>query len=153
MAALWLWQAPALFQATLSSDVVHTLQHISFFGSALFFWWALMHGQRGLVGYGAAVLYVFTTMMHSGLLGVLLTFATTLWYPAYARSTAVWGLTPLEDQQLGGLIMWVPAGLCYLVAGLALFIGWMGESGARAHQRVEAWRKLQPAQATLETSE
>jgi putative membrane protein len=127
-AALWIWHAPVLFQATLKSDLVHTLQHVSFLGSALLFWWALVHGRRGLLGYGAAVLYMFTTSIQSGALGALLTFASTVWYPAYANSTASWGLTPLEDQQLGGLIMWVPAGLVYIVAGLALMAGWMRES-------------------------
>jgi putative membrane protein len=67
--ALWIWHLPALFQATLASDFVHTLQHMSFLGSALLFWWALIRGRQGLMGYGAAVLYVFSTAMHSGLLG------------------------------------------------------------------------------------
>ncbi|HKG23687.1 MAG TPA: cytochrome c oxidase assembly protein, partial [Blastocatellia bacterium] len=98
--ALWMWHAPALFQATLRSNVVHTLQHMSFLVSALFFWWALVHGRQGLMGYGAAVLYVFTTATYSGILGALLTFASSVWYPAYSSTTASWGLTPLEDQQL-----------------------------------------------------
>jgi putative membrane protein len=130
-AALWMWHAPTLFQATLQSDLVHTAQHLSFLGSALLFWWALIHGQRGLMGYGAAVLYMFTTSIHSGVLGALLTFARSVWYPAYATTTASWGLTPLEDQQLGGLIMWVPAGLVYIIAGMALMVGWMRESERR----------------------
>lgn len=133
--ALWMWHIPALFQATLTSDLVHTLQHLSFLGSALLFWWALIHGRRGLMGYGAAVLYMFTTSVHSGALGALLTFAHTVWYPAYEKTTTSWGLTPLEDQQLGGLIMWVPAGLVYLVAGLALMAGWMQESERRVARR------------------
>ena len=133
--ALWTWHIPALFQATLTSDFVHALQHASFLGSALLFWWALVHGRPGLMGYGAAVLYVFTTALHSGLLGALLTFAARLWYPAYATTTAAWGLTPLEDQQLGGLIMWVPAGVLYLFAGLALFVGWMREAERRSDER------------------
>jgi putative membrane protein len=127
-AALWVWHVPLMFQATLKSDLVHTLQHVSFLGSALLFWWALIHGPRGLMGYGAAVLYLFTTSIHTGLLGALITFTGTTLYPAYAGTTASWGLTPLEDQQLGGLIMWVPAGLVYVVAGLALLAGWMRES-------------------------
>jgi putative membrane protein len=133
--ALWIWHTPALFQSTLTSDLVHTLQHLSFLGSALLFWWALVHGRRGLMGYGAAVLYMFTTSVHSGVLGALITFARVVWYPAYANSTASWGLTPLEDQQLGGLIMWVPAGLVYIVAGLALMVGWMRESERRVARR------------------
>jgi cytochrome c oxidase assembly factor CtaG len=64
-------------------------------------------------------------MIHTGLLGALLTFAGAPLYPAYADGATSWSLTPLEDQQLGGLIMWVPAGLVYIVAALALVAGWM----------------------------
>jgi putative membrane protein len=135
--ALWVWHAPLLFQATLKSEWVHTLQHLSFLLSALLFWWSLIHGRQGLMGYGAATLYVFTTSVHSGLLGALLTFAKAVWYPSYIGLTTSWGLTPLEDQQLGGLIMWIPAGLIYIVAGLALFAGWLRESEARVLKREE----------------
>ncbi|HEX2188904.1 MAG TPA: cytochrome c oxidase assembly protein, partial [Longimicrobiaceae bacterium] len=131
-AAIWLWHLPALYQATLASDAVHGLQHLSFLGTALLFWWALAHGRRGRTGYGAAVLALFTTALHSGGLGALLTFSPRPWYPAYAESTAAWGLTPLEDQQLAGLIMWIPAGVSYLIAGLLLLAGWMRESERRA---------------------
>jgi putative membrane protein len=133
-AALWIWHVPFLFQATLRSDVVHTLQHVSFLGSALLFWWALIHGPQGALGYGVAALYVFTTSIHSGVLGALITFAGTVIYPAYLHSAVSWGVTPLEDQQLGGLIMWVPAGLVYIVAGLALCAGWLRESDRRVGQ-------------------
>lgn len=133
--ALWVWHIPALFQATVGSELVHTLQHLSFLLSALLFWWALIHGRQGLMGYGAATLYMFTTSVHSGLLGALITFAGDVWYPIYLRTTQSWGLTPLEDQQLGGLIMWIPAGLVYIVAGLALFAGWLRESERRVMKR------------------
>jgi putative membrane protein len=136
--ALWVWHVPALFEATLRSDLVHTLQHVSFLGSALLFWWALIHGPRGLMGYGAAVLYLFTTSIHSGVLGAFITFTGKVLYPAYAETTGSWGLTPLEDQQLGGLIMWVPAGMVYVVAGLALLAGWMRESERRVLKRERA---------------
>lgn len=143
--ALWVWHIPVLFQAVLDREWVHTLQHLSFFLSALLFWWALVHGRQGALGYGAGVLYLFTTALHSGLLGALITFAASAWYPAYTGLTASWGLTPLEDQQLGGLIMWIPAGLVYVFAGLALFVGWMRESEARVRQREAlqktAWQK------------
>ena len=125
--AIWVWHAPALFQATINSDLIHTLQHLSFFLSAMLFWWSLFyaHGRRA---YGSGVLYVFTTAIHTGLLGALLTFTPRLWYPIYSKTTQAWGLTPLQDQQVGGLIMWVPASLVYLAAGLALFAAWMKES-------------------------
>ncbi|SRR5579884_3028772 len=125
--AIWVWHAPPLFDATLKSDLVHAAQHLSFFLSALLFWWALFyaHGRRA---YGSGVLYIFTTGAHTGILGALLTFAPHPWYPPYANTTQAWGLTPLQDQQIGGLIMWVPASLVYLAAGLYLFAAWMRES-------------------------
>ena len=126
--ALWMWHIPFLFQATLKSDIVHTLQHASFLGSALLFWWAIIYGRRGVASYGAGVLYLFITSVHSGILGAFLTFTPRLWYPIYAPTTLAWGLSPLEDQQLGGLIMWVPAGIVYIVAALIMFAAWIGSS-------------------------
>ena len=136
--ALWSWHMPVLFEAVLQYEWVHTAQHLSFLLSALLFWWALIHGPHGVMGYGAAILYVFTTSIHSGILGALITFAGSIWYPSYMGLTASWGLTPLEDQQLGGLIMWIPAGLVYVIAGLALFVGWMRESERRIQKRQPA---------------
>jgi len=60
-----------------------------------------------------------------------MTFTQRVWYPLYAGRTAPWGLTPLEDQQLGGLIMWIPSGVVFLVIGLAIFAAWLGESERR----------------------
>jgi putative membrane protein len=128
---LWVWHLPVLYQATLESDAVHALQHSCFLFSALLFWWTLMQGRHGRLGYGSAVANVFTTAVHSSALGALLTFSRQLWYPIYAGRTAAWGLTPIEDQQLGGLIMWVPAGAVFIVLGVALFVAWLGESERR----------------------
>jgi len=132
--ALWIWHAPVLFQATIHSELIHTAQHLSFFISALLFWWSLLYA-RGRMGYGAGVLYVFTTAVHTSILGALLTFAPAVWYPAYAATAPTWGLSPLQDQQIGGLIMWIPAGLVYLCAGLALFAAWLRESDAMLERR------------------
>ena len=128
-AALWIWHYPPLFDATLDNGWIHAAQHLSFFASALLFWWALFFA-RGRNSYGIGLLYIFTTAVHTGILGALLTLSTRPWYPAYQGTTAAWGLNPLEDQQLGGLIMWVPASLVYLAAGLTLFAGWLKNSGA-----------------------
>jgi putative membrane protein len=73
--ALWIWHLPALYTAALERAPIHVLQHCSFFGSATLFWWGLLHGRYGRAGYGAAVVYVFATAVHSGVLGALLTFA------------------------------------------------------------------------------
>jgi putative membrane protein len=134
-AILWLWHAPVLMDAVLDNEWVHALQHLSFFLSALLFWWAVIYGRQRALGYGMAVLYMFTTALHSGLLGVLLATTSTLWYPPYAQTTQSWGMTPVEDQQLGGLIMWIPAGVVYIVAGLALLAAWLRESEARINHK------------------
>jgi putative membrane protein len=133
--ALWMWHIPVLFDATLHSEWIHAAQHTSFLFSALLFWWAVVHGHNRALGYGMAVLYMFTTAMHSGILGAMITFASGAWYPSYQHTTESWGLTPLEDQQLGGLIMWIPAGLVYIVAGLTLFVAWLRESDRRVRRR------------------
>jgi putative membrane protein len=129
--AIWLWHTPALFEATLRSDLMHTLQHLSFLGTGLLFWWALLRGRAGAVGRAAAVLYLFTTSVHTTVLGALLTFSSRPWYPLYASGTAMWGLTPMEDQQLAGLIMWVPANLSYLIAVLTIATSWLKEPAPR----------------------
>jgi putative membrane protein len=128
---LWLWHVPVLYQATLDNEAVHAAQHATFLFTALLFWWTLLHGRGGRMNYGAAVVYVFTTAVHTSVLGALLTCSSKLWYPIYAGRTLAWGLAPLEDQQLGGLIMWVPAGLVYTGIGLWLFAGWLRESDQR----------------------
>ena len=129
--ALWVWHIPSWYEATLRNDGIHALQHISFLLTATMFWWSLMHGRYGRLGYGAAVVYVFATTGHSGALGALITFAPHLWYPIYADRTAAWGLDAIEDQQLAGLIMWIPAGVLFTVLGIALFAAWLGEAERR----------------------
>jgi putative membrane protein len=131
-AALWVWHIPALFNAALENESVHALQHACFLGSALLFWWAVIGVRHAYIGYGAAVLYVFTTALHSGFLGAFLTVATTVFYPSYLKTAPEWGFSAIQDQQLGGLIMWIPAGFIYVFAGVALVAGWLKHSERRA---------------------
>jgi putative membrane protein len=116
---LWAWHAPALFDAAVASDAVHALQHLCFFVPALFFWQALLDAgspRRAAI----AIVAAFLTFMHTGLLGGLLTMAPQPLYAPYFGRAQVWGLTPLEDQQLAGVLMWIPLGLPYLAVGLWL---------------------------------
>jgi putative membrane protein len=131
--AIWIWHVPRLFEATIDSTVVHALQHTCFFGTACIFWWSVIKTGPQPLGLGAAVLYLFTTALHSGLLGALLTFSTRHFYPRYADSAPKLGIAPLNDQQLGGLIMWIPAGMFYVFAALILLTVWMKHS-VRASQ-------------------
>jgi putative membrane protein len=122
---LWAWHAPALFEAALTHRWVHDLQHVSFLVSSLAFWWALLEARGGAQRQATAVLYLFTTLLHTSALGALLTFSQRAWYAPYAVTAPHWGLDVLEDQQLGGLIMWVPGGTVFLVAALASCAAWL----------------------------
>lgn len=119
-AIVWVWHAPLLFEWTLRWRWVHVIEHLAFLGSALLFWNAMRHATR----VGTAALWVLATMMHTGLLGALITFAPRPLYPSYADIEGA-VLSPMEDQQLAGLLMWIPAGLCYLVAGVGYAAAWL----------------------------
>lgn len=124
--ALWVWHIPALFDAALANESLHTVQHLSFFLSALLFWWTPL-GDASRTRRTTALLYLFTTMLHTTILGALLAIAPSVWYPGYGAGPELFGITPLDDQQLGGLIMWVPGGIAYIAASLA--IAWQSLKG------------------------
>lgn len=128
--AIWVWHIPALLDATVENELMHRLQHVSFLVTALFFWWAII--RRPARDYGIGAVHVFATMMHTGLLGALLTIAPRVFYPLQTQDAPLFGLTPLQDQQLAGLFMWVPGGAIYLAAGLWLIGRWLGSAGRRS---------------------
>jgi cytochrome c oxidase assembly factor CtaG len=127
--ALWFWHAPALFDAALKNAGVHAFQQICFLLTSLVFWWSVFSAATPKKQ-GLALVSLFTTMAHTGALGALLALSGKVWYPRYGVTAPVFGMTVLQDQQLGGLVMWVPAGLVYL-CGLALAGIWMNRSPAR----------------------
>ena len=118
--ALWLWHAPRLFDLALANPGWHVMQHLSFLITALLFWWAVLHGRERRVGVSVGCLFFTATV--SGALGALMAFSSSPWYAGYASSGLdAFGLTPAEDQQLAGLLMWIPGGLVHALAALALF--------------------------------
>jgi cytochrome c oxidase assembly factor CtaG len=132
-AALWLWHAPPLFEAALRSEAIHYLQHVTLLGTALLFWASLLPRRAEAQARVIAVFSLFTTTLHSTLLGALLTLSPTVWYASYAAAAG--GLSALEDQQLAGLIMWVPAGLVYVAAALALLGAVLRDADASPRHR------------------
>lgn len=131
-AALWLWHAPMLFELALAQDGWHIAQHLSFLISALLFWSAMLHNEHAAGGRGLAVLCLFATSVISGALGALMAFSQSPWYPRYAAlGLAPFGLTPVEDQQLAGLLMWIPGGLVHAVAALILLAALLRASAGR----------------------
>ncbi|SEP47530.1 Cytochrome c oxidase assembly factor CtaG [Rhodospirillales bacterium URHD0017] len=131
-AMLWLWHAPGLLKPVLASEFVHVLQHASFMLSALFFWTAVLRaaGPHGRAQ-GSAVIALFLTSLQAGLLGALMTFSRSPWYPFAPDPFPICGLTRLEDQALAGLIMWIPACTVYVVAALIVMARWLMRLEAR----------------------
>jgi putative membrane protein len=116
---LWVWHAPGPFQAALEHRVLHDLEHASFFVTALLFWQALVVAWRSPATVLPAIMATLITLIQGGFLAALITLTPRPLYPSY-QGAELWGLTAMDDQRLAGLLMWVPAGAIYLLAGLML---------------------------------
>ncbi len=131
-ADFWLWHAPTLYDATLYNQNLHILEHLTFMIFAVIYWWPVLSNSEELprLSIGGQVLYIFLSGMPMVALGAGLTFASPLYAP-YIQAPRVWGLSPATDQQLGGLIMWVPSGLLNIAIISVLFIRWMQQQDAK----------------------
>jgi putative membrane protein len=128
-AVMWAWHAPILFDRALESSGWHVAQHLSFFLSALLFWWTMLHPRGGRSGYGVSAACLFVTSLIGGALGALMSFSQSPWYSDYAAmGMSGIGLDPVTDQQLAGLLMWIPGGLVHGIAALVLFYKWLKAS-------------------------
>ncbi len=130
----WLWHAPPLYNATLENQNIHILEHMTFIVFGVIYWWPVFSPSALLphLSIGGQVLYLFLSGMPTVALGAGLTFLPPLYAP-YLAAPRIWGLSPAADQQLGGLIMWVPGNIVYIVIVSILFIRWM--QGQEVKQR------------------
>ena len=129
---LWAWHAPALFDRALENEAWHAAQHLSFVAASLLFWVAMLDSRRG--GYLLSAALLFVTSLVEGALGALMSLSQSPWYSAYAAmDVSGLGMNPTTDQQLAGLIMWIPGGVVHGAAALALLYRWLSTSeGANA---------------------
>lgn len=126
VAVLWCWHAAALYDAALEHPLLHALEHASFLVTGLLFWHMVVGGRDAArTPPGLGIMLVFGMALQGVFLSLLLTFAHAPWYEQYAATTSLWGLDPLADQQLAGVIMWIPGGLVYLAAALTLLVSWI----------------------------
>lgn len=128
-ATLWFWHAPGPYRATFDGAGLYWLMHVTSFASALWLWREVLEapGQR----MGECLAAMFATTLQMGFLGALLTFAVQPFYGVHALTTQAWGLSPLEDQQLGGVLMWIPAGSILLTAIIAAVALTLRRPGSR----------------------
>src|SRR5438552_7264491 len=134
----WLWHAPPLYNATLENQSIHILEHLTFIIFGLVYWWPIFSPSKDLprLSFGGQILYLFLSGMPSVLLGAGLTFSPPLYAP-YISAPRIWGISAATDQQLGGLIMWIPVSIFYIVIMSVLFIRWMLQQEAK-QQALEA---------------
>jgi putative membrane protein len=131
--ALWTWHAPGLFEAAIEHEWLHALEHASFFGTGLLFWRAILDARTSRRA-GPALGAAFATLMHGGLLGGLIAMAPLPLYSWYHGRSELWGMSALADQQLAGLLMWVPMGGVYFAA--CLFLASRFVKGEKRHDRL-----------------
>jgi cytochrome c oxidase assembly factor CtaG len=129
----WLWHIPALYNAALSDENIHILEHISFMIFATISWWPIFSPVEELprLSIGGQILYIFLNGMPAVALGAGLTFFPPAYAPYIQQPIRAWGISPALDQQLGGLIMWVPGNIIYIIIASILFIRWMQMQDAK----------------------
>ncbi|HEY1353025.1 MAG TPA: cytochrome c oxidase assembly protein [Ktedonobacteraceae bacterium] len=127
-----IWHLPTLYNATLENETIHLCEHLTFIVFGLLSWWPILSPAPRLppLWLGGQILYIFLMGMPAVLLGAGLTFAQPLYAP-YLGAPIIWGISHTLDQQLGGLIMWVPVNLFYIVIMSVLFLRWMQRQEAR----------------------
>lgn len=115
--ALAVWHIPVFYDAAQGRTLIHDLEHMVFLGTALLFWWPVINPMGGprRMGYLATIPYLLPPMLVGNLIGAVLTFADHPLYDTYLKVPRLWGISVVQDQQLGGLIMWVPGGMVYIV--------------------------------------
>jgi putative membrane protein len=133
--ALWAWHLPALYEAALRHDALHAVEHASLIATAALVWALALGRVRRPLAIPAASALLLATALQSGALGAVLALAQRPLYPIHASVAPSWGLTPLEDQQLAGGLMWVPPGIVYVVVIAALLAHWLGSLEVRDREQ------------------
>lgn len=135
--AIAVWHVPVFYDAAQGRTIAHDLEHLLFFGTALLYWWPVIHpaGGRRRLSLALALPYLLPPFLESMLIGVLLTFADRPLYRTYAEMEMPWGFTTVTDQQLGGLIMWIPGGMLFLIPVVGLLAALLREEDGRSLPR------------------
>lgn len=120
------WHLPPLYNLALAYHPVHITQHLMFIAASVLMWWPLMSPLPDLprAPYPAQMLYCFLMVIPMSIISIYIAMADTLLYPAYAIAPRIMGITPMDDQQYGGLIMWIPGGVFFYAVMTVVFFKW-----------------------------
>jgi putative membrane protein len=126
------WHLPPMYNLALAYHPVHIVQHLTFLAASVLMWWPLTSQLPELprAAYPAQMLYCFFMVLPMSIISIYIVMADTTLYPLYATAPRLWGISPLEDQQYGGLIMWIPGGLFFYGVMSVVFFKWVGRGGA-----------------------
>jgi putative membrane protein len=128
------WHLPPLYNAAMAHHGVHIVQHLCFLVASTFMWWPLMSPVPELprISYPKQMLYTFLLTIPMSTVSIAITYSNTVLYPAYAVAPRILPLSPLEDQRLGGLIMWIPGGFIFLAVLTVVFFRWAAANSDEA---------------------
>jgi cytochrome c oxidase assembly factor CtaG len=142
IANMWLWHAPQLYEAALTNLQVHALMHMTFIASGLLFWWPVIQPSSlvSRISDGGRLLYLFVTGFPMAMLALLFIASNTVVYPYYVQAVPLWGISPIEDQQIAGLVMGVLGELASFIAISLLFLRFLDrdEQAQEANQAARA---------------
>lgn len=146
LATLAGWHVPANYDIAQGPSLIHEFEHTMFLGTSLLFWWAIVHpwGGKRRLSYEAAIAYLIPPILVSNLIGALLTFAPRPLYTNYLAVPRLWGISVLLDQQLGGLIMWVPGMVPYAIAIFVLVSQLMKQGELREREAEAGYQEAEP---------
>jgi putative membrane protein len=143
-AVLAVWHLPPMYEFAMEHHNIHIVQHLCFMVAATLMWWPILSPLPELprLSYPTQMLYLFLMSIPMSLIAICIGYADHILYPAYASAPRIWGITPLQDQLIGALIMWVPGGLFFFVIISVVFFRWQqrdGDEDSRAGAQVD-WR-------------
>ncbi|HEU4565328.1 MAG TPA: cytochrome c oxidase assembly protein [Gemmatimonadaceae bacterium] len=141
-ATMAIWHIPEVYDLAMRHHGVHIAQHLCFLVASTLMWWPIMSPLPELprLSYPKQMLYTFLLTLPMSLIGMLITYADQVLYPAYQSAPRLWGISPMEDQLIGGLLMWIPGGLIFLGVLSVIFFRWSArQSDDTASAQVD-WR-------------
>jgi putative membrane protein len=136
------WHLPVLYNLAMAHHGIHILQHLMFMAAAVMLWWPILSPLPELprLSYPVQMLYLFLTTIPMSIVAVFITYSESLLYPAYAAAPRIFGITPLQDQLIGGLIMWIPGGLIFFAVISVIFFRWQARGEDSAASAQVDWR-------------